>query len=119
MARGPLHTPVAPGPQAASIDSQLTPLGTAFAAVAHEINNPITYVLGNLADLERLTTAMREVIVSYRELSRRSAQADAAEAIAGIEAKLEQCGGIALLDELLADTLVWADGENVPVRTVD
>ncbi len=108
MARGPRHTPVAPAPQAASIDTQLTPLGTALAGVAHEINNPITYVLGNLAELERLTAAMREVIVSYRELSRRSAPADAAEAIASIEAKLEQGGGIALLDELLADTLEGA-----------
>ena len=69
MAGDPRHTPAAPDPQAASIDTQLTPSGTAFAAVAHEINNPITYVLGNLAELERLTAAMREVIVSYRNVS--------------------------------------------------
>ncbi len=108
MAGDPRHTPAAPDPQAASIDTRRTPLGTAFAAVAHEINNPITYVLGNLAELERLTAAMREVIVSYRELSRSKAQADAADVIASIEAELEQCGGVGLLDELLADTLEGA-----------
>ena len=119
MAGDPRHTPAAPDPQAASIDTQLTPSGTAFAAVAHEINNPITYVLGNLAELERLTAAMREVIVSYRELSRGSAQGDAAGVIAGIEAKLEQCGGIALLDELLADTLEGARRIRDLVRDLD
>ncbi|MEE9281918.1 MAG: ATP-binding protein [Myxococcota bacterium] len=96
--------PAASEPGAASRDDHLRTLGTAVAAVAHEINNPITYVLGNLDELERLSSAMREVILMYRELLRLGAREASSERAASVEAKLEEVGGIGLLDELLADT---------------
>ena len=53
-------------PSALIIADRLASLGTLVAGVAHEINNPITYVLGNLGELARLSAAMREAILTYR-----------------------------------------------------
>ena len=82
---------------AQAIADRLASLGTLVASVAHEVNNPITYVLGNLGELERLTAAMREAIVSYRQETR--------DPVASLraEAKIEQAGGLELADELFAD----------------
>ena len=80
------------------IADRLASLGTLVASVAHEINNPITYVLGNLGELERLSAAMREAILSYRALARDG------QARVGAEAKIEEAGGLDLLAELVADT---------------
>jgi len=80
------------------IADRLASLGMLVASVAHEVNNPITFVLGNLSELERLAAAMREAILSYRgELGGTGAAHSA-------EAKIEQAGGLELLDELFADT---------------
>ena len=101
------RTSGAADPQPPSLDERLATLGTAVAAVAHEINNPITYVLGNLGELERLAGAMREAILAYRELVGAGPR-DLAADVATVEAKLEQNGGLGLLDELLADTFEGA-----------
>ncbi len=73
------------------------------AGVAHEINNPITYVLANLADLERSCSAVGEALAGYRAELRALAGARAETRIADLEAKLDECGGLALATELLAD----------------
>ncbi len=106
MAERPQKYPQAPprageDPSAAAhaIADRLASLGTLVASVAHEVNNPITYVLGNLGELERLSGAIREAIASYR-----AHVGQASPAIAAAEAKIEQAGGLALLDELFADT---------------
>ncbi|MCZ6570240.1 MAG: ATP-binding protein [Deltaproteobacteria bacterium] len=78
------------------IADRLASLGTLVAGVAHEINNPITYVLGNLGDLDRLVGAMREAILTYRG----SATPDV---IASAETKIFQAGGLEALDEILSD----------------
>jgi len=73
------------------------------AGVAHEINNPITYVLANLAELERSCSAIDEVLAGYRE-ELKNLHGDRANArIADLERKLDECGGLALAAELLAD----------------
>lgn len=79
-----------------------------LASVAHELNNPITYVIGNLDDLARLASAMREAMGSYRNLVRRSGIPDAARVIGSIESKIEAEGGLPLIDELIADALEGA-----------
>jgi signal transduction histidine kinase len=73
------------------------------AGVAHEINNPITYVLANLAELERSCGALGDTLVGYRRALREFAGPVAEARISDIESKLEQCGGLELAAELLAD----------------
>lgn len=77
------------------IHDRLASLGTLVASVAHEVNNPITYVLGNLAELERVTQAMRAALQSYRAgVSERSTE----------DLKLDALGGPEVIEELFADT---------------
>jgi two-component system NtrC family sensor kinase len=73
------------------------------AGVAHEINNPITYVLANLAELERSVAAVGETLAGYRRELRGIGGADADSRIADLEAKLDECGGLALAAELVCD----------------
>jgi len=73
------------------------------AGVAHEINNPITYVLANLAELERSIAAVAETLASYRGALRSLAGANADSRIADLEAKLDESGGVALASELVCD----------------
>ncbi len=74
------------------------------AGVAHEINNPITYVLADLAELDRSFEALSDALGRYRgEL--RALCGDAAESrIADVEAKLEARGGVQLARELLDES---------------
>ncbi len=90
-------------PTALVIADRLASLGTMVAGVAHEINNPITYVLGNLGELERLSSAMREAILTYRHRLGELVGESAANVIAEAETKVYQAGGIEVLDELIAD----------------
>ena len=73
------------------------------AGMAHEINNPITYVLANLAELERSYAALGETLSGYRTALRRSDDGDAEARISDIESKLDASGGLELASELLAD----------------
>ena len=86
------------------IADRLASLGTLVAGVAHEINNPIAYVLGNLDDLQRLVNAMREAILTYRARVAEQLGDAGADVIASAETKVFQSGGLELLDELLGDT---------------
>jgi two-component system, NtrC family, sensor kinase len=46
---------------------KLSSLGQMVAGIAHEINNPLTFVTNNLNVLERDTAALREVLALYQE----------------------------------------------------
>src|SRR5512139_3267410 len=74
------------------------------AGVAHEINNPITYVLADLAELERSFEALSDALGRYRR-ELHALFGDAAESrIADVEAKLEARGGLELARELLDES---------------
>ena len=77
-------------------------LGTLVAGMAHEINNPITYLLANLAELERLGAATRDALDAYKRAFER-VPAGRAEPIRAAEVKLEGIGGLDLADELLEE----------------
>jgi two-component system, NtrC family, sensor kinase len=78
-------------------------LTTLVAGMAHEINNPITYVLGNLNELAQTCAAMAETLSGYRgELIALGGESARAR-IHDIEAKLRELGGVALAEELVTD----------------
>ena len=96
----------APGPGdpgALLVTDRMASLGALVTGVAHEINNPITYVLVNLEELGTLATAMREAILSYRARVSELMGDEAAETIAQIEGKVHRAGGLEVLDEIHID----------------
>ncbi|HTO55115.1 MAG TPA: HAMP domain-containing sensor histidine kinase [Myxococcota bacterium] len=78
-------------------------LATLVAGMAHEINNPITYVIGNLNELAQTCAAMAETLAGYRRELRAVTGETASARIRDIEGKLGELGGMALAEELLAD----------------
>jgi two-component system, cell cycle sensor histidine kinase and response regulator CckA len=53
----------------AALTDRLTSLGTLAAGVAHEINNPLTYVLGNASVVARELDRMRQAVQERRQSS--------------------------------------------------
>jgi len=88
-------------------ETQSSELATLVAGMAHEINNPITYVLGNLRELGGSCAAIAETLAGYRRELRVLAGESAPARIADLEAKLRDAGGLELVDELVTDA---ADG---------
>ena len=88
---------------------RLATLGTLVAGVAHEINNPISYVLANLAELEALFRALRESTLGYRAALDQVLGAAAEARVRDLESKLDAAGGLELIDELIADALEGAE----------
>jgi len=78
-------------------------LATLVAGMAHEINNPITYVLGNLRELAGSCAAIAETLAGYRRELRLLAGTAAPARIDDLEAKLREAGGLELVDELVSD----------------
>jgi signal transduction histidine kinase len=101
--RPPGLLPIVDGAAALETAERLARLGTLLASVAHELNNPLTYLLGNLSDLEALTGAMREALAGYRRLAERELGPEGAARATALEAKLAQLGGTDVCDELLED----------------
>jgi signal transduction histidine kinase len=83
-------------------------LGTLVAGVAHELANPITYVLGNLDQLGRLAGSFGEVLASHRAELLRLLGPQAEPALKRVDEELERSGGLALMEELVAESLEGA-----------
>jgi two-component system NtrC family sensor kinase len=84
-------------------EAESSELATLVAGMAHEINNPITYVLGNLRELGASCTAIAETLAGYRAELRLLAGESAPARIDDLEAKLRDAGGLELVDELVSD----------------
>jgi signal transduction histidine kinase len=105
-AEEPMPTPLrATDPAELAVADRLAALGSLVAGVAHEINNPITYVIGNLGELERLCRAMREALTGYRRALEAYAGDAARTRVDDLEHKIDEAGGLDVLDELLGDAL--------------
>ncbi|MBI3961441.1 MAG: GAF domain-containing protein [Deinococcus sp.] len=72
---------------------KMASLGQLVAGVAHELNNPIAFIYGNMDHLERYLSAIRRVLAAYAELPLDSAQ----------RAALEQLRQETRLDYVLGD----------------
>jgi signal transduction histidine kinase len=77
--------------------------------VAHEIQNPISYVLAGLYGLREMIPPLESTLETYRGLARRALPREAEAEIRGAESKLEQAGGLEDLESLVADTLEGAE----------
>ena len=104
MARGDSRTGEGLLEHAQRETERLATLGTLVACVAHEVNNPITYVLGNLSELERTLDSLDQALAAYR-----SEPSISAEVHAEIEAKRGQTENLEVSREILADTLEGAE----------
>ena len=78
-------------------------LATLVAGMAHEINNPISYVIGNLNELATVSATLADTLARYRDELRDLAGDSASARIADVERKLHELGGFGLAEELLAD----------------
>ncbi|HTO70349.1 MAG TPA: HAMP domain-containing sensor histidine kinase [Myxococcota bacterium] len=85
------------------LESEDAELATLVAGMAHELNNPITYVLGNLNELRTACSALGDALAGYRRELQALAGDAAPARIADVEAKLRDLGGMELCDELLED----------------
>ncbi len=69
---------------------KLTALGQMVAGVAHEINNPLAFVINNLAVLERDTGGLGRLVAAYRAEADPVLDARAPEAASRLRALAEQ-----------------------------
>ncbi len=88
---------------ASTPEPEAAELATLVAGMAHEINNPISYVIGNLNELAVISATLADTLARYRDALRAVGGDSAAARIAEVELKLHELGGFALAEELLAD----------------
>ena len=69
---------------------KLTALGQMVAGVAHEINNPLAFVINNLAVLQRDTGGLGRLVAAYRADAEPVLDAHAPETVARLRALAEQ-----------------------------
>jgi len=92
---------------------KLTAMGMLAAGVAHELNNPITYVTTNLESLRDYVAGLRQVLAAYEAVAARHG----GDGFAGVREAKERVGFDALEDDLPALLDETADGV-ARIRTI-
>ena len=94
-----------------ALSDRLTSLGTLAAGVAHEINNPLTYILGNASLTERDLQALRGTLTAGKSPPEALVK-ESIERIAGmIDAMLEIGDGAERIRRIVGDLQVFARPE--------
>jgi signal transduction histidine kinase len=94
----------AEGASALRSADRLAGLGTLVAGVAHELNNPITYVIGNLQELARWVALARESLESYRSELERALGPAAGPVLRRVQEKLAEAGGLDAMEQIVAES---------------
>lgn len=77
-------------------------LGQLVGGIAHEINNPLSYVTNNMAVLERDLGVMRELLVRYQEAERALGRPEAFQKVRDYAAEIDAPYTLANLEGILA-----------------
>ncbi len=81
-----------------AISDRMVSLGTLAAGVAHEINNPLTYVMGSLSELDQSLQRMRGGASALDVASMQPALDQAREGVARVTAIVRSLGSISRVD---------------------